>query len=127
MEHREDNRDRENMTNTLYNKTDLWHLVNVVYVNTPYIATFLASRTADPGIQSCFVLGEFSGSIHVTDLKIGTPVATLPSDWRYRVSPGTGWPGVSILRLGEIKSLICNFHLSVAACTLSKHTVPEIH
>ena len=32
-----------------------------------------------------------------------------------RVSDGTGWPGVSILRLGEMESLICNFYLSVAA------------
>ena len=39
--------------------------------------------------------GFFSG--HTIDLKIGTPVATLPGAWRYRVSAGTGWPGVSIL------------------------------
>ena len=41
--------------------------------------------------------GTFSGSSHTSDLKIGTPVATLPAAWRYRVSAGTGWPGVSIL------------------------------
>ena len=34
---------------------------------------------------------------HISDLKIGTPVATLPGAWRYRVSDGTGRPGVSIL------------------------------
>ena len=28
--------------------------------------------------------GIFSGSIHTSDLKIGTPVATLPGVWRYR-------------------------------------------
>ena len=39
----------------------------------------------------------FSGSSHTSDLKIGTPVATLPGAWCYRVSAGTGWPGVSIL------------------------------
>ena len=39
----------------------------------------------------------FSGSSHTSDLKIGTPVATLPGAWRYRVSTGTGRPGVSIL------------------------------
>ena len=39
----------------------------------------------------------FSGSSHTSDLKIGTPVATLPGVWRYRVSTGTGQPGVSIL------------------------------
>ena len=37
------------------------------------------------------------GSNHTSDLKIGTPVATLPGAWRYRVSAGTGRPGVSIL------------------------------
>ena len=39
----------------------------------------------------------FPGSSHTSDLKIGTPVATLPGAWCYRVSAGTGWPGVSIL------------------------------
>ena len=41
--------------------------------------------------------GNFSGSSHTSDSKIGTPVATLPGAWRYRVSTGTGRPGVSIL------------------------------
>ena len=41
--------------------------------------------------------GIFSGSSHTSDFKIGTPVATLPGAWRYRVSTGTGRPGVSIL------------------------------
>ena len=41
--------------------------------------------------------GLFSGSSHTSDLKIGTPVATLPGAWCNRVSAGTGWPGVSIL------------------------------
>ena len=41
--------------------------------------------------------GIFSGSSHTSDLKIGTPVATLPGAWHYRVSAGTGRPGVSIL------------------------------
>ena len=31
----------------------------------------------------------FSGSSHTSDSKIGTPVATLPGAWRYRVSAGT--------------------------------------
>ena len=35
-------------------------------------------------------------------LKSGTPTATLPGAWRYRVSAGTGWAGVSVLWLGEI-------------------------
>ena len=39
----------------------------------------------------------FSGSSHTSDLNTGTPVATVPGAWRYRVSAGTGWLGVSIL------------------------------
>ena len=42
-------------------------------------------------------------------------MATLPGTWRYRVSTGTGRPGVSILWLGEVERLICNVYLSVAA------------
>ena len=41
--------------------------------------------------------GIFPGSSHTSDSKIGTAVATLPGAWRYRVSAGTGRPGVSIL------------------------------
>ena len=41
--------------------------------------------------------GIFSGSSHTSDLKTGTPVATLPGAWRFRVSTGTGRPGVSVL------------------------------
>ena len=36
-------------------------------------------------------------SYHTSDLEIGTPVATLPGAWHYRVSAETGWPGVCIL------------------------------
>ena len=32
---------------------------------------------------------DFSGSSHTSDIKIGTPVVTLPGAWRYRVSAGT--------------------------------------
>ena len=49
-----------------------------------------------PGSNPAFA-GIFSGSSHTSDSKIGTPVATLPNAWRYRVSAGTGRPGVSIL------------------------------
>ena len=69
-----------------------------------------ASRAEDPEFKSR-LRRDFSGSNHTSDLKIGTPVATLPGAWRYRVSTGTGvigaWryrvsagtgrPGVSIL------------------------------
>ena len=53
----------------------------------------MASRTEDPGFNS----RDFVGSSPTSDLKIGTPVATLPGSWRYRVSAGTGRSGVSIL------------------------------
>ena len=59
--------------------------------------------------------GIFPGSSHTSDFKIGTPVVTLPGAWRYTVSARTGWPGVSILWLGEMESWICNFYLSVEA------------
>ena len=55
-----------------------------------------AWRAEVSGVESCLD-GIFLGSSHTSDLKIGTPVATLPGAWRYRVSAGTGWPGVSIL------------------------------
>ena len=45
-------------------------------------------------------------------------MATLPGAWRYRASIVTGWPGISILWLGEVESLICNFCPSVAARTI---------
>ena len=38
----------------------------------------------------------------------------LAHKWRYKVSAGTGWPGVSILWLGAVESLICNFCRSIA-------------
>ena len=53
------------------------------------------SGAKDPGFDSR-LRRDFSGSSHTSDL-IGTPVATMPSAWHYRVSAGTGQPGVSIL------------------------------
>ena len=55
-----------------------------------------ASRAEGPGFDSR-LRRDFSGSSHTSDLKIGSPVATLPGAWRYRASTGTGRPGVSIL------------------------------
>ena len=78
------------------------------------VVTASASRAEDPGFESR-LRRDFSGSSHTGDLKIGTPVVTLPGAWRYRVSAGTGRPGVSILCLGEMESLICSFYLRVAA------------
>ena len=54
------------------------------------------SGAEDPGFE--FRLRrDFSGSSHTSDLYIGTPVATLPGAWHYRVGAGTGQPGASIL------------------------------
>ena len=55
-----------------------------------------ASRAEDPGFESR-LRRDFSGLSHISDLKIGTPVATLPGAWRYRVSAGSSRPGVSIM------------------------------
>ena len=56
-----------------------------------------APGAEDPEFESRLCPGNFSGSSHTSDLKIGTPVATLPGAWRFKVSAGTCWPGVSIL------------------------------
>ena len=73
-----------------------------------------ASRAEDPGSNpACARI--FPGSSHTSDLKIGTPVATLQGAWRHRVSAGTGGTGVSILWLSEVESLVCNFCLSMVA------------
>ena len=53
----------------------------------------------------------FPGRVIPVTLKL----ATLPGAWRCRASAGTGWSGVSILRLGEMENLICNFCLSMEA------------
>ena len=55
-----------------------------------------APRVEDPGFESR-LRRDFSRSSHTSDFKTGTPVATLPGAWHYRVSAGTGWPGVSKL------------------------------
>ena len=55
-----------------------------------------ASRAEGPGFKSR-LRRDFFGLSHTSDLKIGTPVAALPGTWRYRVSTGTGRPGVGIL------------------------------
>ena len=55
-----------------------------------------ASGAEDPGFESR-LRWDFSVPSHTSDLQIGTPMAALPGAWRYRVSAGTGRPGVSIL------------------------------
>ena len=56
-----------------------------------------ASKAEGPGFKSRLRPDFFRGSSHTNDLKIGTPVATLPGAWCNRVSAWTGRPGVSIL------------------------------
>ena len=63
-----------------------------------------ASAAEDPGFESRLRRG-ISGSSHTSDLKIISQVSTLPGAWRYRVSAGTGRPGVRVLRLGEVEKL----------------------
>ena len=96
--------------------TVLCHFRRFVLVNrfVGLVVKASASGAEDPGFKS-HLRRDFSGSSHTSDLKIGTPVATLPGAWHYRVSAGTSRPDVSILWLGEVESLICNFYLSVAA------------
>ena len=77
-----------------------------------------ASRAADPGFDFRLSRGDFALSNHTSDFRTGTPVATLLCTWRYRVSAEAGWLSVSILWPGEVESLICNFCLSVAPCTI---------
>ena len=91
-------------------------LINVLLPNrlVGLVGKASASRAEDPGLESR-LRRVFPGSSQTGDLEIGTPVATLPGAWRYRVGAGTGGPGVSILWLGEVESLICNLYLSVAA------------
>ena len=55
-----------------------------------------ASGTEDPGFESR-LRRDFSRWSHTGDLNIGSPVATLPGAWHYRVSAGTDRPGVSML------------------------------
>ena len=55
------------------------------------------SGAEDPGFESRLRRDFFNRSSHTSDLKIGTPVATLPSAWHYRVSAGTGRLCVRIL------------------------------
>ena len=43
-------------------------------------------------VQITLAMGFFSGLSHTSDLKIGTPVATLLGAWHCRVSAGTGRP-----------------------------------
>ena len=64
-------------------------LVGLVVRRPPRERTIPGSNPACAGI--------FSGPSHTSGSNTGTPVTTLPGAWCYRVSAGTGGPGVSIL------------------------------
>ena len=73
-----------------------WSLVHSVYRLAGLVVKVSVSRATDPGFD--FRLRrDVSELSHTSDLKIATPVATLPGAWRYKVSAGTGCTGVSIL------------------------------
>ena len=83
-----------------------------------YICTMIVSPSLD-----CLIglVGKVS-TLRAEDPGVRIPLAprffrgrVMPGTWRYRVSAGTGQPSVSILWLGEMESLVCNFYLSVAA------------
>ena len=66
---------------------------------TASLAKWLRRPPRERKIQGSIPAGAvrvFPGSSHTSNLKNGTPVATLPGAWRYRVSAWTGWLGVSI-------------------------------
>ena len=83
---------------TSHSGTDLLRYTNCYLIQPKYTNAGIdllvqvkasASREEDPGFES-HLRQDFSGSSHTSDLKIGTPVTTLPDAWRYRVSAGTG-------------------------------------
>ena len=71
-------------------------MVSNTYCLVGLVVKATASGAEDLGFESR-LRRDLYGSSHTSDLKIGAPVATLPGAWHYRVSAGTGWPGVSIL------------------------------
>ena len=68
-----------------------------------------AWRVTDLGFDPHFHRGDLSTTSHTGDLKIDSPMATMPGAWRYRDGTGTGWPGVSIPWLAETATLIGTF------------------
>ena len=60
------------------------------------LGSHLQMGAGDLGFESR-LRWDFSRLSHTSVLKIGTPVATVPDAWHYRVSTGTGQLVVSIL------------------------------
>ena len=75
----------------------IMYLLTVALLHAGRLAGLVVKATASGAEFESRLRRDFSGSSHTSDLKIGTPVATLPGAWRYRVNAGTGWSGVSIL------------------------------
>ena len=76
-----------------------YHMSNMFSIFTASLAKWLRCPPRERNIPGSNHVcnGIFLGLTHTSNLKIGTPVATLPGAWYYRVSAGTGWPGVNIL------------------------------
>ena len=66
-----------------------------------------ASRAVDLGSIPSFAAACFRPG-HTSDLRTGTPVATLPGARRCRAIGGNSWSGVRILGLGKIQNVIGN-------------------
>ena len=97
----------------------LWGIPLPCYRLVGLVVMVSASRAQDLVFNSSFCCGDFSGSSHTSDFKTGSPVAALPGAWRYRVSAGTSWPGVSTRWGGEVES-------SATSVSLGQHVnVPE--
>ena len=99
-------RRQNGLQQSLYTGTGLQGDGHGGLVNSGKVST---SSMGDPGITPCF-----PWSSHSNDLKIGTLVLTLPGAWCHRVSGWNGLPGVSVLWLGELASLIFSFCLTLA-------------
>ena len=116
-------------------KVERWVLRVSCYLIGPVVQAS-TSGAADPGFDSDFLHGDFfpghgdfflgmgifSRSSHTSGLEIGTPVATLPGAWHYRVSAETGCPDVSTPWQGGDRKLDLqrNFYLSVTACKIEQ-------
>ena len=79
----------------LIRQADIFAWMYMLPTWTDHLAGLVVIRCLNPDCD-----GIFPGRVipvTVSDLKTGTPVATLPGAWLYRVSSGTGRPGVSIV------------------------------
>ena len=73
-----------------------------------------ASSAEDPGFKS-HLRRDCSWSSHISDIKIGSLVVSLPGAWSHRVSAGLVGQVSVYCDWVKVESLICNFYLSVVA------------